>query len=68
MPLSFYQIREAFPSLEKYYGLLAGVAFTFSYATFGVFWGTKVEKINRKRLMVIATACWSMISLISANT
>ena len=68
MPLSFYQIREAFPKLEKYYGLLAGAGFSVSYATSGVLWGMVTEKINRKKLMVFACASWSLISFISGST
>ena len=54
--------------MEQYYGLLAGMGFTLSYASFGIFWGMFSEKANRKRMMVIACAIWSLISLISGTT
>ena len=33
---SFYEISASFPSLQKYYGLLAGPVYTIPYSLFGL--------------------------------
>lgn len=47
------------------FGLLAGLAFTLSFATFGVFGGYLSDKYNRKLLIVVAGAAWSLCTFLS---
>jgi len=47
------------------YGLLAGLAFTSSFAIFGIFGGVVSDKVNRKFLIVMLCVCWSASTFLS---
>lgn len=63
MPLSFYQITAAYPSLGKYYGILSGAGFSLSYALFGLLWGQASDKFSRKWIVGLACIAWSLTSV-----
>lgn len=50
---------------EDYYGILAGLAFTFSFAVFGIFGGVTADNFDRKGIIIVASLCWSACTLMS---
>lgn len=44
---------------------MTGVAFTFTFAVFGIFGGVTADLVNRKWLIIIASILWSACTLIS---
>jgi MFS family permease len=62
-----YEILTSYPELKDQgtYGLLAGLAFTLSFATFGIFGGYLSDKLNRKMLMIVAGIAWSLCTFLS---
>ena len=63
----FYQINADYPGLNKWYGLLSGPAFCFAYAVAGVFWGRAADIYNRRYLISVAAAMFSMASFLSGS-
>jgi len=62
---AFYEIATAYPLLQKYYGLISGAGFCISFSIAGLFWGKMVNKVNRKNLLAMACAIWSLTSICS---
>ena len=50
------------------YGMLAGPAFSISYAVAGIFMGLLVDNVNRKKLLLSALIIWSASTVISGTT
>jgi len=46
----FYEITAAYPEIHKYFGILAGFAFSISYSISGIIMGIISSKVNRKNL------------------
>ena len=60
-----FEITSAYPDLASWYGLLSGLAFTASYATFGIFGGVLSDKVNRKVMIGCVCILWSTCTLLS---
>ena len=61
-----YDIKASYEELDKpTYGLLSGLAFTLSFATFGIFAGYLSDKYNRKMLIVVAGLAWSLCTMLT---
>jgi MFS family permease len=60
-----FEISTAYPNFDGQYGILAGFAFTSTYATFGIFGGVLSDKTNRKVLMALSCICWSLTTMLS---
>jgi len=60
-----YNINTAYPDLKQYYGILAGLAFTSSFAICGIFGGVLSDKVNRSVTIGIACICWSACTLLT---
>ena len=45
--------------------MLSGLAFTSSFAIFGIFGGVVSDKVNRKWLIVLLCICWSASTFLS---
>ena len=54
-----------YKEFTEWYGVLSGVAFTGSFATFGIFGGLIADRFNRKLTIIIASSCWSVCTLLS---
>lgn len=52
-------ITVAYDDLKDYYGILAGLAFTSSFAVCGIFGGVVADNVNRALTVGIACVCWS---------
>ena len=63
-----YEIQMAFPELATCYGMLSGPAFSISYAISGIFMGLLVDKMSRKRLLVLAVIVFSASTMVSSVT
>ena len=48
----FYEITAAYPQIHKYFGILAGFAFSISYSISGIIMGIISSKVNRKNLFL----------------
>jgi sugar phosphate permease len=59
----FYEITTAYPEIHKYFGLLAGFAFSISYSISGIFMGIISSKVNRKNLfcLMFTVSCLTSI-------
>ena len=51
---SMYEISASYPQLDKWYGVLAGLAYTLPYSISGLIMGSFTGVINRKKMMGIA--------------
>ena len=51
---SIYEISASYPQLEKWYGVLAGLAYTVPYSIAGLIMGSFTGVVNRKKFMGIA--------------
>lgn len=62
-----YSINTEYSQLKEWYGygLLAGLAFTFSYAICGIFAGLVSDNVNRKMMLSCAAIAWSSCTLLS---
>ena len=62
-----YEISSEFDQWTKPYGygILSGLAFTGTYATFGIVSGVISDMANRKLLMSVAAVLWSVCTLLS---
>ena len=52
---------------DKYYGLISGLAFTGTFAIFGLLGGVISDRLNRKWIIIISSICWSACSLLSGT-
>lgn len=50
---------------EKYYGYLAGLAFTMTFSICGIFGGVLSDMFNRKLIIIICSIGWSACTLLS---
>lgn len=50
---------------DDYYGILSGLAFTFTFAVFGIFGGVTADNFDRKAIIIVASLCWSVCTLLS---
>lgn len=50
---------------SDYYGILSGLAFTFTFSIFGIFGGVTADMFNRKMIIIICSICWSACTLLS---
>jgi len=51
---SMYEISASYPQLDKWYGVLAGLAYTLPYSISGLIMGSFTGVVNRKKIMGIA--------------
>lgn len=51
---SMYEISASYPQLDKWYGVLAGLAYTLPYSISGLIMGSFTGVVNRKKMMGIA--------------
>ena len=49
-----------------YYGILSGLAFTFTFSIFGIFGGVTADMFNRKLIIIVCSIGWSVCTLLSA--
>ena len=55
-----FEITAAYPELVTYYGLLSGLAYSFSKCLFGMLGGRLTDKYNRAFILGIACLGWSV--------
>ena len=60
-----FELKTFFPTLQAWYPLLSGPSFYFTYAISGVVWGILAQRMNRTRLLVVASGLWSAASIVS---
>ena len=54
-----------YPELAPVFGVLAGAAFTVSFATFGIFGGVIADKCNRALVIGCACLLWSACTILT---
>lgn len=62
-----YEITAAYPSISKYFGILMGPVFAFSYSVTGIFMGILTDRIDRKKLLLITFSLASLTQVISGS-
>lgn len=62
-----YEITAAYPEIVKYYGIIAGPAFAFTYSVFGVLMGIAAGKYNRKHILSSTFFLTGVISLLQGS-
>ena len=67
MPKTFYELQSAYPTINKYYGILSGAGFSLSYAFFGLLWGQASDKYNRKWIVGLTCIGWSLTSIATGS-
>ena len=60
-----YNINKEYPELKTYYGVLAGLAFTSSFAVCGIFGGVIADKCNRALVIGCACILWSACTFLT---
>lgn len=60
-----HDINQEYPDLVKWYGILSGLAFTASFAVFGIFGGVVADRAPRAILIGIACMLWSACTLLT---
>jgi len=48
---AFFELAASYPEMNKYYGLISGLAYTIPYSLIGLFMGSLADKFNRKFLL-----------------
>lgn len=62
-----YEITAAYPSITKYFGLLMGPIFSFSYSVAGIFMGILTDRVNRKKLLLWTFGLASLTQVLSGS-
>ena len=60
-----YEITAAYPAITKYFGLLMGPVFSFSYSVASIFMGVLTDRVNRKKLLLWTFALASLTQVLS---
>jgi sugar phosphate permease len=61
----FYEITAEYPEIHKYFGILAGFAFSISYSISGIIMGIISSNSNRKLLLFSSFAVSCSTSIIT---
>ena len=64
---SIYEVSIAYPELNKWYGVLAGLAYTVPYSISGLVMGSLSGKVNRKKVMGIAVMISGLCEFITGS-
>jgi MFS family permease len=68
MGKSFYEIKEAIPGLDKYYGILSGLPYSVALSLVGLLAGIAVDKTNRSAILSISCIGWSLSALLTGTS
>ena len=63
---AMFEMTKSYPQLTKYYGLLSGFGFYFTYSTFGIIIGQAIDRFNRKSFLGLMVILCSMATLTTA--
>ncbi len=57
-----------FPQLEKYYGLVGGLAYLLPLSICSIFSGVYTDKVDRVKFLTIGSIIWSSLTLTQSYT